>query len=224
MFHPAGHPLERGWVGRVDGDRVVHLAAQTLVSFFTGGGSAREHDVYALAEVRLLAPVLHPPSIRIFDEVGGCAFANPAAIVGPGATVGRRAELTLLPRLAAVVGAEGRASAFTIFAEWRDPSQPPPKDRDFAFGLGPVAVTTDELEPGGRAVAVRVDGVERSTATFGRFDWQAAVALAAEGTKLYPGDLIAGPAAGRVDGVAAGSLVEVDVDGIGVLEQALGAA
>ena len=46
MFHPVGHPMERGWVGRVDGDRVVHLAAQTLQSFFTGGGTAREHAQY----------------------------------------------------------------------------------------------------------------------------------------------------------------------------------
>jgi hypothetical protein len=30
MFHPVGHYLERGWVGRIDGDRVTHLAAQTL--------------------------------------------------------------------------------------------------------------------------------------------------------------------------------------------------
>ena len=49
MFHPAGHPLERGWVGWVDGDRVVQLAAQTLQSFFTGGGTAREHAEYPLA-------------------------------------------------------------------------------------------------------------------------------------------------------------------------------
>ena len=68
MFHPVGHPMERGWVGRVDGDRVVHLAAQTLQSFFTGGGTAREHAEYPLEETVLLAPVLHPPSIRIFDD------------------------------------------------------------------------------------------------------------------------------------------------------------
>lgn len=222
MFHPVDRPMERGWVGRIDGDRVVHLAAQTLQSFFTGGGSAREHDVYALSDMRLLPPVLHPPSIRIFDEQGGCAFANPAAIVGPGATIDRRGDsLRLLPRLAAVIGAEGHAAAFTVFAEWRDPRRPPPKDRDFAFGLGPVAVTTDEFEPDGQSVSVRADGVERTSAAFGGFDWKAAIVLAAEGTKLYPGDVIAGPAAGELSGVSAGS-VEVVVEGIGVLEQAVG--
>jgi fumarylacetoacetase-like protein len=228
MFHPVDHPLERGWVGRVDGDRVVQLAAQTLQSFFTGGGSAREHAEHPRAEVQLLAPVLHPPSIRVYDEQGGCAFANPAAIVGPGALIRRterpgdtvsQRQLALVPRLAAMIGAEGEPAAFTILAEWRDPARRPPKDRDFALGLGPVAVTADELEPDERAVVVSVDSVEGARGVFSHFDWPAAVALAAEGTKLYPGDLIAGPGAALVEGVASGSRVEVEVDGIGVLEQ-----
>src|SRR5687767_14417995 len=104
MFHPLGHPLERGWVGRVEGDRVVQLAAQTLQSFFTGGGAAREHAEYPLDEVQLLAPILHPPSVRVFDEQDACAFANPAAIVGPRATIESGAgRLALVPRLAAVI-------------------------------------------------------------------------------------------------------------------------
>jgi hypothetical protein len=220
MFHPLGHPLERGWVGRVEDERVVQLAAQTLQSFFTGGGSAREHAEYPLDEVQMLAPILHPPSVRVFDEQGGCGFANPAAIVGPGATIeSGQGRLTLVPRLAAVVGAAGAVAAFTILAEWRDPARRPPKDRDFALGLGPVAVTPDDLEPDGRSVVVRVDGAERVTDAFGDFDWPAAVALAAEGTKLYPGDVIAGPGAAVVDDITRGSIVEIDVDGIGVLVQ-----
>jgi hypothetical protein len=43
MFTPIELDLERGWPGRIDGDRVLHLAAQTLQAFFTGGGGAREH-------------------------------------------------------------------------------------------------------------------------------------------------------------------------------------
>ena len=49
MFTPKELALERGWPGRIDGDRVIQLAAQTLQSFFTGGGSAREHAEYPLA-------------------------------------------------------------------------------------------------------------------------------------------------------------------------------
>jgi hypothetical protein len=43
MFSPVDLDLARGWPGRIDGDRVMQLAAQTLQSFFTGGGEAREH-------------------------------------------------------------------------------------------------------------------------------------------------------------------------------------
>ena len=96
----------RGWPGRIEGDRVIQLAAQTLESFFTGGGQAREHAEYPLAEVRLLAPIRRPPSVRDFYAFEGHVknaravtgrgevppewyeipvfyFSNPAAIYGP---------------------------------------------------------------------------------------------------------------------------------------------
>jgi len=227
MFHPVGHPMERGWVGRVDGDRVVHLAAQTLQSLFTGGGTAREHAEYPLAEVRLLAPVLHPPSIRVFDEVGSFVFANPAAILHTGSVVDgatdpsdtvSQAPLALAPRIAAVVGAEGALAAFTILAEWRAPARRPPKDRDFALGLGPVAVTVDAFDPGACVQVVRVGGIERLRQAVAGFEWDAATSLASKGTRLYAGDLLAGPSCGLVETVAPGSGVLIDVDGIGVLE------
>ena len=205
MFHPVGHPLERGWVGRVDGDRVVHLAAQTLQSFFSGGGTAREHAEYPLEETVLLAPVLHPPSIRIFDEQASFAFANPAAIAGPGALIsGPTRSLVVHPRVAAVIAAGGEIGGFTVLAEWRAAGVAPPKDRDFALGLGPVVVTPDAAEPA-------ADG----------FDWSAAVELAAAGTALYPGDILASPAAEPIAG-GAGSVVAVEIAGIGILEQRLG--
>ena len=155
MFHPVDHPMKRGWVGRIDGEHVIQLAAQTLQAFFTGGGSAREHAVYPLASVCLLAPVLHPPSIRIFDDQQSFAFANPAAIMGPATDVEHRTAddwvwLDLHPRLAAVVGAHGELGGFTILADWRAPDLPAPKDRDFALGLGPVVVTRDEAPAGSR--------------------------------------------------------------------------
>src|SRR5215472_21682 len=80
MFSPRDPFLERGWPGRIDSQTVVQLAAQTLQAFFTGGGRAREHAEFPLADVVFRAPVLHPPSVRIFDDAGDFAFANPAAI------------------------------------------------------------------------------------------------------------------------------------------------
>jgi len=227
MFHPLDHPLERGWVGRIEGDRVIQLAAQTLQTMFTGGGSAREHAEYPLAEVRLLAPVLHPPAVRVFVDQATFAFANPAAIVGPGAEVVTRQGtggdvsqgcLTLLARVAGVIGADHAVAGFTAFAEWCDLGCAAPKDRDFALGIGPVVVTPDELTSGWREAIVRVDGIERARGSFEDFDWQAARDLAAKRTRLFSGDLLVSPPFGTVDGIASGEVVELEIPAIGVLE------
>src|SRR5204863_1088191 len=106
MFSPRELELERGWPGRIEGDRVIQLAAQTIEAFFTGGGGAREHAEYALADVVLRPPVLRPPSVRDFMafeehvanarrqrgaevpkewyEVPVFYFSNPHAIYGDG--------------------------------------------------------------------------------------------------------------------------------------------
>jgi hypothetical protein len=230
MFHPLDQPMERGWVGRIDGDHVVHLAAQTLHSFFTGGGSAREHAVYPLDSVRLLAPVLHPPSVRVFEDGSTFAFANPAALAGPGSEVGHRHEasddlagdvLELRPRVAAVVGGEGVLAGFTILAEWRDPARTPPKDRDFGLGLGPHVVTADELDIRALEAVVRIDGDVSQGMAAAPFDWEAARRLSADGTTLYPGDLVVSPALGVVEGIEPGTEVEVEVTGLGTLRQSV---
>src|SRR6266852_5758360 len=105
MFTPRELALDRGWPGRIEGDRVIQLAAQTLQAFFTGGGTAREHAEYALADVDLRPPVLYPPTVRDFmafeEHVANARkrrgaevpaewyetpvfyFSNPAAIFGP---------------------------------------------------------------------------------------------------------------------------------------------
>ena len=171
MFSPRERDLERGWPGRIDGETVVELAAQTLQAFFTGGGKAREHARYPLADVVFRAPVLHPPSVRIFDESGDFVFANPAAIraVGenPGVDGAEQVE-----RIAAIVGAGGAIGGFTPLVEWVAPRLQGAKQRDFALTLGPVVTTPDEGVPPG-------------------VDWDRLVAHAAENTTLYPGDLIA---------------------------------
>ena len=94
--------LERGWPGRIDGDRIVQLAAQTLQAFFTGGGAAREHAVYELADCDLLAPVLYPPAVRVFapferGETPFFSFAEPVPGARPrrGASPTRRASTEL---------------------------------------------------------------------------------------------------------------------------------
>src|SRR5436309_16091196 len=94
LFSPLDREL-RGWVGAIEGDRVVHLAAQSLASFFTGGGSAREHDEYALEDVRLLAPVPRPPSAR--DAYAFEAHVrNAPPVTGPGEVPAGRYTIPVL--------------------------------------------------------------------------------------------------------------------------------
>src|SRR5579862_7992059 len=112
--------LERGWPGRIDGANVIQLAAQTLQVYFTAGGALREHAVYPLADVDLLAPVLYPPSIRIFDG-DDFVFANTAAVRGPDVEIAvpnGAAELRTGPAVAAVIGAEGSIGGFTGANVW----------------------------------------------------------------------------------------------------------
>jgi hypothetical protein len=195
MFTPADADLERGWPGRIDGDVVVQLAAQTLQSFFASGSSAREHARFPLPAVRLRAPVLEPPAIRVFDDEGTFTFANPTAVRSPGSEIPRPGgHLDAAQRLAAVIGADGAIGGWTGLVEWRSPELAAPKDRDFALLLGP------------RVETEHADG----------FDWEGARRLAAANTRLRPGDLLAGPALALHEGIASGGFV-VSFDGIGEL-------
>lgn len=216
MFHPTDKPMERGWVGRIDGDRVIHLAAQTLQHFFTGGGGAREHAEYPLADVTLLVPVLQPPTLRLFDDGETFAFGNATAVSGPGTVVPQVSPtLSAQARLAAVIGLEGAIGGFSALIEWRGDGHGA-KANDFGLVLGPVVAT--DVAPGG--LAFRLGDAEGVT---GGFDWEAALALAAAGTTLRTGDVIAGPVVCSVDGVAGGSH-SLEVDGIGALACHVGSA
>ena len=160
MFSPKGKNLQRGWPGRIEGDRVIQLAAQTLQSFFTGGGTAREHAEFALDDVDLRPPVLHPPSVRDFYafeqhvktaranrglevppewyELPVFYFSNPAAIYGPEDEVpypeGTQ-ELDYELEVAAIIGAEGQVGGFTVLNDWsaRDLQR-----LEMKVGLGPA--------------------------------------------------------------------------------------
>src|SRR6476646_1702697 len=191
MFHPNDNPLDRGWVGRIEDDRMLHLAAQTLQSFFLVGGGSRVHAGYPLADVTLLVPVQYPPTVRLFDDVS-FRFANATAVVGPNVPVSGTG-LSAQARIAVVIGAGGEIGGTTAMVEWYDPvEQLDVKRSDFGIVLGPVVVTPDEtgrasfacrLSAGGRAV----EGAP------GAFSWAEALTLAGHRTTLRPGDVVAGP-------------------------------
>jgi hypothetical protein len=174
MFTPRAEHLERGWPGRLDGERVIQLAAQTLESYFTGGGAAREHAVYMLAEVEFLVPVLRPPSIRFFSDVHTFEFGNTESMFGPGATVPvPDEEVEARHCVGALIGRHEQIGGFTLVNDWRAPAFDPPKDRDFATSVGPYVVTEYEDEG---------------------FPWEDARSLAARNTHLRAGDLLVAPA------------------------------
>lgn len=214
MFHPADRPMERGWVGRIEGDEVVHLASQTLQHLFTGGGKARDHARYPLADVVILSPLPVPPAVRVFAADGGFEFANPAAIMGPGAAVvtPRGAAIVVDAGLAGLVGLD-QVVAVAPVGRLRAPTLPPPKDRDFAIVLGPWFTTMDETPA---APTLRVSaGATAAEGGGDGFDWERARRYAAENTWLRVGDLLLAPAAATAD-VRPGDVV-VDADGLGQL-------
>jgi fumarylacetoacetate (FAA) hydrolase len=160
MFKPSGAEMIRGWPARIEGDRVIQLAAQTLQSFFTGGGKPRDHAEYRLDEVELMPPVLKPPSVRDFyafeqhvktargsrglevpDEwyrIPVFYFSNPNSIYGPEAEIRYpegTEELDYELEVAAVIGAEGQIGGFTVMNDWsaRDLQR-----EEMKVGLGPA--------------------------------------------------------------------------------------
>jgi fumarylacetoacetate (FAA) hydrolase len=261
MFTPRELQLERGWPGIIDGETVVQVAAQTLQAFFTGGGTARHHAAYALDDVELRAPVLHPPSVRDFYafeqhvrtarasrgldvppewyELPVFYFSNPAAIYGPGDDIPSPPETKELDyelEVAAIIGAEGRIGGFTIMNDWsaRDLQRAemkvglgPSKGKDFATSLGPIVVTPDEFDGTGATMVARVNGEERSRGELAdmHHSWEAIVAHAARNTRLLPGDVLGSGTVGTGcilelgDGrwLQPGDVVELEVDGIGIL-------
>jgi fumarylacetoacetate (FAA) hydrolase len=266
MFAPKDRELERGWPGKIEGDRVIQFAAQTLQSFFTGGGGAREHAEYRLDEVDLLAPVLQPPTIRDFYafeqhvraargsrgldvpqewyEIPVFYFSNPTAVYGPEDEIpypDLTDELDYELEVAAVIGAESRIAGFTIMNDWsaRDLQRAemkvglgPSKGKDFATSLGPVVVTVDEFDGTHGEMVARVNGEERSRGQLSDMyhGWRAIRDHAARNTRLLPGDILGSGTVGTGcilelgDGrwLHTGDVVELEVEGIGVLRNTVG--
>jgi len=158
-FRSAGAP-EEGWPGKIDGDRVVRLAAPDLATVLAQRGQVPRGTSFTLAEVDLLAPVPRPPSVRDFfafeQHVAtaranrGAAvpdewyefpvfyFSNPAAIFGDGAEIPYPEGTAMLDyelEVAAVIGADGGIGGFTIMNDWsaRDIQR-----KELRVGLGPA--------------------------------------------------------------------------------------
>jgi fumarylacetoacetate (FAA) hydrolase len=108
----------------------------------------------------------------------------------------------------------------------------PAKGKDFATSLGPVVITPDELGDLRLEMSARVNGEERSRGNLGdmHHSWEAIVAHAARNTALRPGDVLGSGTVGsgcileHGDGrwLQPGDVVELEVEGIGVLRNRVG--
>ena len=141
-------------------------------------------------------------------------------------------------------------AGFTIFNDWscrdlqRDEMEArlgPAKGKDSATSLGPCIVTTDELAPFIRDnrlhvhCTLKVNGVEwmHNNAGIMYHSWGAMIERASRDSRLVPGDVLGG---GTVTGgsvgealrngfsaryLEPGDVVEIEVEGIGVLRNAI---
>jgi fumarylacetoacetate (FAA) hydrolase len=134
---------ETPFVGEVDDGQVHPLAAGSILDWLAGNGCERAGQPHPLADVKALAPVPRPPSVRDFFAFEGHVaagwrlrgadipeywyeapvfyFSNPASIRGPGVPVHAPRGAALLDfelEIAAVIGGGGKIAGFTLMNDW----------------------------------------------------------------------------------------------------------
>jgi fumarylacetoacetate (FAA) hydrolase len=149
-------------VGLLRSDGVIEqLEAIDMVEWLAGSGRHPTGPTHDPADVRLLAPVPSPPSVRDFYAYEGHVragfqrrgsaeipdawyeapvfyFSNPAVVFGPGQPVRRPPSCQMLDfelEIAAVIGADQQIAGFTLLNDWsaRDIQR-----REMTVGLGPA--------------------------------------------------------------------------------------
>jgi fumarylacetoacetate (FAA) hydrolase len=139
---------------------VTELWAGSMIEWLSGSGREPTGTAFRLADVRLLAPVPEPPSVRDFYTYEGHVaagwrargskiplawyelpvfyFSNPAAIYGPGQSITRPDGCQMLDfelEIAAVIDGAGEIAGFTLMNDWsaRDLQR-----TEMTVGLGPA--------------------------------------------------------------------------------------
>ena len=142
------------------GGVIEELEAGDMLEWLAGSGRGATGATHELADVRVLAPVTSPPSVRDFYAYEGHVnagfrrrgteipeawyetpvfyFSNPAAVLGPGEAVRRPPSCQMLDfelEIAAVVGAGEQIAGFALLNDWsaRDIQR-----REMTVGLGPA--------------------------------------------------------------------------------------
>jgi 2-keto-4-pentenoate hydratase/2-oxohepta-3-ene-1,7-dioic acid hydratase in catechol pathway len=150
------------------------------------------------------------------------------------AVIGRRAHRVSVDEAATCI------AGYTIFNDWsaRDiqfremaVGIGPAFGKDFATSLGPCLTTADALDVGTVRLAARINGETWSEGDLGamNFSFPEVISLLSQDQPLQPGDVLGGGTVGRGCGleldrwIAPGDVVELEVEGIGILRNTVGA-
>ena len=178
---------------------------------------------------------------------------NPDTVVGPEATVAwphYTAKLDFELEVGAIIGrrvwkasveeAERAIAGYTIFNDWSardiqfremEVSLGPGLGKDFASSIGPCITTPDEFDIATARMAARVNGETWAEGGLGSmlYTFPEVIAHLSQEQPLLPGDLLGSGTVGRGCGleldrwIEPGDVVELEVQGIGVLRNAVGA-
>jgi 2-keto-4-pentenoate hydratase/2-oxohepta-3-ene-1,7-dioic acid hydratase in catechol pathway len=177
---------------------------------------------------------------------------NPDAVIDPGSTLDWppfTEKLDYELELAAVIGRRGRnvtadeaeayIAGYTIFNDFSardiqareiDVRMGPGKGKDFANGLGPYLVTPDEFDVTDARMTARINGSQWSEGTTADmyYSFGDMIEYISWGQTIYPGDVYGsgtvplGCGKGLGRWIEPGDVVELEVEGIGVLEHTIG--
>jgi 2-keto-4-pentenoate hydratase/2-oxohepta-3-ene-1,7-dioic acid hydratase in catechol pathway len=106
----------------------------------------------------------------------------------------------------------------------------PSKSKDFATALGPWITTRDEVDLAHLDMVARVNGEEWSRGSSAALTWkiEELIAYASKGETIWPGEVLGSGTVGTGSGAEhgkklhSGDIVELEVQGIGVLRNRVG--
>ncbi|MBI3325417.1 MAG: fumarylacetoacetate hydrolase family protein [Nitrospinae bacterium] len=229
--------------------RAPIMQQPTVRDFFAYEGHASAGGTRQLSDAWYRLPVFYfSNSLRIFGPEEAVPYPSASEELDYelelGAVIGREGSNV------AEADAFSYIAGFTIFNDWscrdlqRDEMQArlgPAKGKDAATSLGPWVVTTDELAPSirdGRLYArctLKVNGVQwmENDAGLIYHTWGAMIERASRDSRIVPGDVLgSGTVTGGSIGEAirnglparfleVGDVVEIEVEGIGVLRNTI---
>ena len=250
------------YVGVLRGDAIQRLACHDMLDMMPEATPALTGDIDALAEARILPPLLPGKILAIGrnyaeharelnNEVPGepLVFAvMPSAVIGPGDVISWEAELTAQVdwegELAVIIGKTARklsqeealdyvfgySIANDVSArdlQTRDKQWTRAKGMDTFCPLGPVVATRNEIhDPQRLRILTTVDGQRKQDGCTADmiFSVRHLIAHLSRAFTLNPGDIIltgtpsgVGKAQDPPQFLGDGSLVSVEIEGIGIL-------